>query len=145
MALLQKLLTDRDEVIVLHRNSIYCSCGGKYQDLSDAENHLVQHPRVNVTKVNEVSKIIFNFLSKISIAAKNIGGDVNQNSADFELDFAILKEVNMPEKVFCITLEEEDLNAGDWNLLLIYPYCRIIFSLLIVIKMECWSIVQPLT
>ena len=113
MALLQKLLTDRDEVIVLHRNSIYCSCGGKYQDLSDAENHLVQHPRVTVTKVNEVSKIIFNFLSKISIAAKNIGGDVNQNSADFELDFAILKEVNMPEKVFCITLEEEDLNAGD--------------------------------
>ena len=43
--LLQKLLSDRDEVVLLYGRWVLCSCGAKFDDYSDAENHLVKHNR----------------------------------------------------------------------------------------------------
>ena len=35
LALLQKLLIDREEVIILHRGKAHCSCGVGIEDFSD--------------------------------------------------------------------------------------------------------------
>ena len=44
--LLQKLLNDRDDVLLLYKKWTLCSCGQKFDDYTDAENHLVlSHPR----------------------------------------------------------------------------------------------------
>ena len=41
MALLQKLLSDRNELMILHHRFVFCSCGDQFEDYADAENHLV--------------------------------------------------------------------------------------------------------
>lgn len=112
MALLQKLLSDRNEVMVLHRDAVFCSCGSKFHELDEAENHLVQHPRVEVQN-NEMSKILSRLLSELSRAMKRLYEDEGLTSADPEPDLSVLKEVEMPEKVCCVTLEEDDLKAGE--------------------------------
>ena len=44
--LLQKLLNDRDEVLLLYKNFSLCSCGHEFGDYAEAENHLVlKHQR----------------------------------------------------------------------------------------------------
>ena len=46
--LLQKLLYDRDVVILLYQKWSLCSCGEKFEEFTDAENHLVlKHQRRN--------------------------------------------------------------------------------------------------
>ena len=44
--LLQKLLNDRDVVLLLYQKWFLCSCGEKFDVSNDAENHLVlKHQR----------------------------------------------------------------------------------------------------
>lgn len=44
--LLQKLLHDRDVVMLLYHKWVLCSCGEKFEEYTDAENHLVsKHQR----------------------------------------------------------------------------------------------------
>ena len=47
--LLQKLLYDRDVVLLLYQKWAVCSCGEKFEEYTDAENHLVlKHQRRNI-------------------------------------------------------------------------------------------------
>ena len=44
--LLQRLLNDRENILLLYRNWSLCSCGEQFENYTDAENHLViKHPR----------------------------------------------------------------------------------------------------
>ena len=44
--LLQKLLNDRDVVLLLYQKWFLCSCGENFDEYNDAENHLVlKHQR----------------------------------------------------------------------------------------------------
>ena len=48
LSLLQKLLSDREQLVILHQNSFICSCGSVFEDLNDVENHLVQkHEKIS--------------------------------------------------------------------------------------------------
>ena len=112
MALLQKLLSDRNEVMVLHQSSVYCSCGAEFADFADAENHLVKHPRVEVKPKNEEkSKIIFKFLSEL--VGKFEESNISPTKLPPKVDQNLLKSVELPDKVCCLTLDEEDLQAGQ--------------------------------
>ena len=112
MALLQKLLSDRNEVMVLHQSSVYCSCGAEFEDFTDAENHLVKHPRVEIKAKNaEKSRIIFKFLSEL--VGQFEASDISSTNVPAKVDQSLLKSVELPDKVCCLTLEEEDLQAGQ--------------------------------
>ena len=44
--LLQRLLNDRENILLLYQNRSLCSCGEQFENYTDAENHLViKHPR----------------------------------------------------------------------------------------------------
>ena len=55
-ALIQKLLVDRDEVLLLHGAWATCSCGQKFDDYTDAENHLVLHHQRSKQKESDIKK-----------------------------------------------------------------------------------------
>ena len=51
LALLQKLLCDREHLVILYRNLFLCSCGSVFEDLNDVENHLVsKHDKVGINQ-----------------------------------------------------------------------------------------------
>ena len=57
--LLQKLLHDRDVVLLLYQNWSLCSCGEKFEEYTDAENHLVlKHQRRKSNNVSENQKVV---------------------------------------------------------------------------------------
>ena len=62
--LLQKLLNDRDEVLLLYGKWLLCSCGQTFDDYSEAENHLVlkhqrrQQPTNSNTNFRRPSKVL---------------------------------------------------------------------------------------
>ena len=113
MALLQKLLSDRNEVVVLHQSSVFCSCGAEFEDFSDVENHVVKHPRVQVPRrrSRETANLILRVLTDLSERLDAV-------CAPAEADESVLTKIDLPEKVCGITLEEEDLNAGIFCFLL---------------------------
>ena len=54
--LLQKLLHDRDVVLLLYQKWSLCSCGETFEEYADAENHLVlkhQRHKTNNASVNQ--------------------------------------------------------------------------------------------
>ena len=55
-ALIQKLLVDRDEVLLLHGAWATCSCGQKFDDYTDAENHLVLHHQRSKQKQSDMKR-----------------------------------------------------------------------------------------
>lgn len=55
--LLQKLLLDRDVVMLLYHKWALCSCGEKFEEYTDAENHLVsKHQRRQLDNIARSSK-----------------------------------------------------------------------------------------
>jgi hypothetical protein len=55
-ALIQKLLVDRAEVLLLHGAWATCSCGQKFDDYTDAENHLVLHHQRSAQNQGNIKK-----------------------------------------------------------------------------------------
>ena len=77
-------------------------------NFSDVENHVVQHPRVQVPRRRspETAKLILRVLSELSVSLDAV-------CAPAEPDESLLRKIDLPEKVCGVTLEEEDLNAGN--------------------------------
>ena len=58
--LLQKLLNDRDVVLLLYQKWFLCSCGEKFDEYNEVENHLVlkhQRRKTSITDHQE-SKVL---------------------------------------------------------------------------------------
>ena len=70
LALLQKLLIDREQLIIFHQNSIFCSCGKQFEDINDIENHLVQnHEKFNEnydSSRKKIQDLFQDFIEKIA-------------------------------------------------------------------------------
>ena len=69
LALLQKLLIDREQLIIFHQNSIICSCGKQFEDINDIENHLVQnHEKYNenYSSRKKIQDLLQDFVEKIA-------------------------------------------------------------------------------
>ncbi len=45
MKLLQRLLSNRQEILLLYKNNVFCSCGEEFDDYTDVENHIVKHAK----------------------------------------------------------------------------------------------------
>jgi len=104
LALLQKLLIDREQLIIFHQNSIICSCGKQFEDINDIENHLVQnHEKYteNYTSRKKIQDILQDFIEKI-----------NEEELSYQTELAQF-HVKLPSKSIAVCLEEEAINGGQ--------------------------------
>lgn len=98
MKLLQRLLSNRQEVLLLYKNSVFCSCGEEFDDYTDAENHVVKH--VGDDKISGSSGTAQGSKNFIFETLKDLSKKLAQT-------------VFLPEKVCAITLEESDIGNGQ--------------------------------
>ena len=85
--LLQKLLNDRDEVLLLYEKWLFCSCGQKFDDYSEAENHLVlkhqrrQQQRNNIRDLPRAPEVLCT-CNENTIGSQNHRHGQNQKSSN---------------------------------------------------------------
>lgn len=111
---MQKLLADRDQAVVLFKNFALCSCGSRFDDYSDAENHLVQqHARRNSCDVDlvcqgeEDENLLKTILETLLFNLKTSQKENNDDTA------ASLVEHELPDKVCAVILDEKAIKSGN--------------------------------
>ncbi len=111
MTLLQKLLVDRAEVIVLSHKFAYCSCGDKFEDYSDAENHLVQYheKRSHNEKKNGSGSNKNNLADILSSLAETLRENADESKSAGDSSWSI----QLPEKTMAVLLGEDEINGGQ--------------------------------
>jgi len=106
LALLQKLLADRQEAIILHNSQALCSCGVYFDDFSDIENHLV-HKHEKMSKISSrkglpiILKDIINRLSQ----------QEEKGSRGLSLEQQL--DIKIPDKAIAISLDEDQIAGGQ--------------------------------
>ena len=101
LALLQKLLIDREEVILLHRGKAYCSCGVGIDDFSDIENHLVHaHDKLSSHSSRKCLQVV------LKDTINRLSDQEDQNLSEQQLD------IEVPLKTFAVCLDEDLIADG---------------------------------
>ena len=97
--LLQKLLLNRNEAVILHQGLVLCSCGDRFADISDIENHLVQeHEKLSDKCARKGLRDVLNTV---------INNVVNDEERPLQqLDIAI------EPKSFAVCLDEDEIDGG---------------------------------
>ena len=86
LELLQKLLIDREEVIMLHRGKAHCSCGVSIEDFSDIENHLVHaHDKLSSNSSRKCLQVVLKDI------VNRLSDQEQQNLSEQQLDIEIPK------------------------------------------------------
>ena len=100
LALLQKLLIDREEVILLHQGKAHCSCGVGIEDYSDIENHLVHaHDKLSSNSSRKCLQVVLkDIINRLS--------DQEQNLSEQQLD------IEVPLRTFAVCLDEDLIVGG---------------------------------
>jgi hypothetical protein len=107
MKLLQRLLSNRQEILLLYKNSVFCSCGEEFDDYTDAENHVVNH--VKDEEISALNKAVQESKNTIFETLK----DLSKKVASIQAGESLAKTVFLPEKVCAVTLEEDDIDNGQ--------------------------------
>ena len=106
--LLQTLLQNRNAVIIMYHGLALCSCGERFSDYSDIENHLVQkHEKLSEQeKVSSRKSFSFSDVLK-DVVINNSGGGLSSavNEAE-QLDIAL------PPKSYAVCLDEKSIDGG---------------------------------
>ena len=101
LALLQKLLIDREEVILLHRGKAHCSCGVGIDDFSDIENHLVHaHDKLSSHSSRKCLQVV------LKDTINRLSDQEDQNLSEQQLD------IEVPLKTFAVCLDEDLIGDG---------------------------------
>jgi len=104
--LLQKLLQNRNEVIIMYHGLALCSCGERFSDYSDIENHLVQKHEKLSEEDKVSSRKAFSFSDVLKDVINNGGGLSSSVNEAEQLDIAL------PPKSFAVCLDEESIDGG---------------------------------
>jgi len=101
LALLQKLLIDREEVILLHRGKAHCSCGVGIDDFSDIENHLVHaHDKLSSHSSRKCLQVV------LKDTINRLSDKEDKNLSEQQLD------IEVPLKTFAVCLDEDLIADG---------------------------------
>jgi hypothetical protein len=101
MSLLQRLLVDREEVIIFHHNWAYCSCGCRFDDITEAENHLVQkHEKLAIPSNKSLQRLLGDLLARLS------------SLPDTSVVTPSLS-INVPDLVYAVCLDEDAIGGGQ--------------------------------
>ena len=103
--LLQELLRDREECLVFFGGQILCSCGQRFGDVAEAENHLaVNHEKGRADRVEE-PEFLAECLERLStiLKVKSLA------PADDKIG---RRMVSVPEKVVYVMLREPEVRGG---------------------------------
>ena len=103
LALLQKLLIDREEVILLHRGKAHCSCGVGIEDFSDIENHLVHaHDKLSSDSSRKCLQVVLkDIINRLPSDQEHV-----TNLSEQQLD------IEIPLKTFAVCLDENLIGGG---------------------------------
>ena len=101
LSLLQKLLIDREELVLLFAGQAFCSCGEGFADFGDIENHLVQsHEKLSKGCARKSLHVILREAVNRLLSAPKQPGEEQQ------------LDIKLPARMFAVCLDEDMIKGG---------------------------------